>query len=150
MSTNHFTSLETELYTIVRAHLVAIQLNDFPQTLWKVNVGAQLNFAVMSEMHALIINVPARAQELSESIETRALSTRSQSSSGCGSIAKRRLFYRLPRHCETQKLISINAVPPDVCKPLMASSPGQQLVNFPRHSGWKCIQDAGSQCWIQF
>lgn len=99
----------------------------------KAYVGAQLNFAVMSEMHALIINVPTRAQELSKSIETRALSTRSQSSS-CGSMAKRRLFYRLWRHCETQKLISINAVPPDVCKPLMASSPGQQLAEFPRHS----------------
>jgi len=101
MSTNHFTSLELELYTIVRAHLVAIQLNDFPQTLWKVNVGAQLNFAVMSEMHALIINVPARAQELFESIETRALSTRAVSRAaaaapwqnedcftGCGAIVK--------------------------------------------------------------
>jgi hypothetical protein len=85
----------------VRAHLGAIQLNDFPQKPWKAYAGAQLNFAVMSEMHALIINVPARAQELSESIETRAHSALAVSRAaaaapwqnegcftGCGAIVK--------------------------------------------------------------
>lgn len=70
MPTNHFTSLELLLFHHISAHLGAIQSNDSNQERWKSYIGAQLNLALMSEMHALIINVPARAQELSDSIET--------------------------------------------------------------------------------